>query len=119
PFQELFERFHSVNEIIRQARNKGQRVLIYSKDNLAACQAFALAYNMYYYNLNLQRALDNFARLKVNVELSDFLRSALVNWASLCEEEKKAREASSSRRTDWQEARPATVDCGVKRVAWQ
>ncbi|VDL65466.1 unnamed protein product, partial [Nippostrongylus brasiliensis] len=85
PLKELFEKFRSVNDIIKQARNKAQRVLIFSENGLAACQVFALAYNVQYYNLDLDRALDNFERLKVKVELSDHLRNMLSEWAALCD----------------------------------
>ncbi|KAL6736429.1 hypothetical protein Aduo_006784 [Ancylostoma duodenale] len=87
-FQELFDKFRSVNEIIRQARNKAQRVLIYSEDCFTACQAFALAYNVQYYSLNLERALDNFERMKIKVELNEYLRDALQKWVTFCEEKK-------------------------------
>ncbi|EYC02625.1 hypothetical protein Y032_0099g3213 [Ancylostoma ceylanicum] len=88
PLKELFEKFQSVNEIIRQARNKAQRVLIYSEDCFTACQAFALAYNVQYYSLSLDRALDNFERMKMKVELDDYLRDALQKWVKFCEEKK-------------------------------
>ncbi|PIO69878.1 dual specificity phosphatase, catalytic domain protein [Teladorsagia circumcincta] len=118
PIKELFEMFTMVNDVIRQARNKAQRVLIYSEDGLAACQAFALAYNIDYYHLDLDHALCNFERLSFKIEINDFLRDALIKWATICEEN-RVREMANSRRAEWKETRPATVDCAVKRVAWQ
>lgn len=121
PVKELFDKFKAVNDIIRQARNKAQRVLIFSEEGLAACQAFALAYNVQYYNLDLDRALDNFERLNIKIEINDHLRNALIKWAAACEEQRVGDQmvTTTSRRIDWQEARPATVDCAAKRVAWQ
>ncbi|KAK6015711.1 hypothetical protein OSTOST_18837, partial [Ostertagia ostertagi] len=78
--------FTMVNDIIRQARNKAQRVLIYSENGLAACQAFALAYNIHYYHLDLHHALCNFERLNFKIEINDYLRDVLVKWAASCEE---------------------------------
>ncbi|VDO73338.1 unnamed protein product [Heligmosomoides polygyrus] len=88
PVKELFDKFKAVNDIIRQARNKAQRVLIFSEEGLAACQAFALAYNVQYYNLDLDRALDNFERLNIKIEINDHLRNALIKWAAACEEQR-------------------------------
>ncbi|VDM60231.1 unnamed protein product [Angiostrongylus costaricensis] len=85
PLEELFEHFQAVNDLIRQARSRAKRVLIYSDDSLAVCQAFALAYNVQYYNLSLDRVLISFQRLRIKVDLNDSLRVALMKWAELCE----------------------------------
>ncbi|KAK5972655.1 Dual specificity phosphatase catalytic domain protein [Trichostrongylus colubriformis] len=118
PVKELFQMFVVVNDIIRQARNKAQRVLLFSEDGLGACLAFALAYNIQYYRLDLTSALSNFDKLKFKIEVDDFSKDVLIKWAAFCEEQ-RIREMSIQRRTEWKEKRPATVDSAVKRVAWQ
>uniref|UniRef100_A0A7I4Y2N8 Tyrosine-protein phosphatase domain-containing protein n=1 Tax=Haemonchus contortus TaxID=6289 RepID=A0A7I4Y2N8_HAECO len=118
PAKELFEMFNIVNDIIRQARNKAQRVLIFSENGLVVCLVFALAYNIHYYNLDLDRALCNFKRLKIFIEVDDFSKVILSKWATYCEE-KRVREMAILRREQWKEARPASVDCATRRVAWQ
>ncbi|KAJ1364026.1 hypothetical protein KIN20_024011 [Parelaphostrongylus tenuis] len=118
PLEDLLKHFQAVNDLIGQARSKAKRVLVYSDDSLAVCQAFALAYNVQYYNLDFDRALTSFQRLNVKVKLNDFLRTALTKWADLCESNRKNKEITTTWRTDWDDRRPAS-DCAVRRIAWQ